>query len=391
MNEKTIKKRILLSVTGMSPAVVTETLYALVVEKGFIPDEIRVITTENGKNKLLKALIGVQGERQEGKGALAEFITDYGDEYGFKHIHFDENCVTIIQDETAQPLADIRSVQENDLAANQIVSLVGKLCQSDETALHVSIAGGRKTMGFFMGYALSLYGREQDSLSHVLVDQSFENLEGFYYPKPYPYTLINKDGETLNAQNAKVMLAEIPWVRLGLGVPEGLINSEISYSDSVKKAQKLLEEPSLTFLSPIEDKKVMFGDTEISLAPRSYSFLLSLTLSHLQGWNYGNIYYQRGNHMVNLQVIDTYTKIYEAITAREIESNLKADLKQTLADSREGLRRSIKQAFSISNTRNHPYLPSAKNNLYSLQIKPEKIDLTDIKNELEHIGLLEKN
>ena len=41
----TYNKRILLSVTGMSPAVVTETLYALVTEKGFIPTEIRVITT----------------------------------------------------------------------------------------------------------------------------------------------------------------------------------------------------------------------------------------------------------------------------------------------------------------------------------------------------------
>ena len=34
-----MKKNILLSVTGMSPAVVTETLYALVTKKGIIPDE----------------------------------------------------------------------------------------------------------------------------------------------------------------------------------------------------------------------------------------------------------------------------------------------------------------------------------------------------------------
>ena len=46
------KRKILLSVTGMSPAVVTETLYALVTEKNFIPTEIQVITTEQGKNLL---------------------------------------------------------------------------------------------------------------------------------------------------------------------------------------------------------------------------------------------------------------------------------------------------------------------------------------------------
>ena len=73
-------KRILLSVTGMSPAVVTETLYALVTEKNFIPTEIQVITTEQGKNKLLDALLGIEGGRKKSKGALQEFIEDYGDE-----------------------------------------------------------------------------------------------------------------------------------------------------------------------------------------------------------------------------------------------------------------------------------------------------------------------
>ena len=48
---KTYNKRILLSVTGKSPAVVTETLYALVTEKNFIPTEIQVITTIEGRNE----------------------------------------------------------------------------------------------------------------------------------------------------------------------------------------------------------------------------------------------------------------------------------------------------------------------------------------------------
>ena len=61
---KTYNKRILLSVTGMSPAVVTETLYALVTEKNFVPTEIQVITTEQGKNKLLETLLGIQGGRK---------------------------------------------------------------------------------------------------------------------------------------------------------------------------------------------------------------------------------------------------------------------------------------------------------------------------------------
>lgn len=37
-------------------------------------------------------------------------------------------------------------------------------------------------MGFFVGYALSLFGRAQDRLSHVLVSDPFESLTDFYYP-----------------------------------------------------------------------------------------------------------------------------------------------------------------------------------------------------------------
>jgi len=34
--------------------------------------------------------------------------------------------------------------------------------------LHVSLAGGRKSMRFFAAYALSLWGRDIDRLTHVL-------------------------------------------------------------------------------------------------------------------------------------------------------------------------------------------------------------------------------
>jgi CRISPR-associated protein (TIGR02584 family) len=49
--------------------------------------------------------------------------------------------------------------------------------------LHVSIAGGRKSMGFFAGYAFSLFGRTQDRLSHVLVNDPFESFPDFYFPQ----------------------------------------------------------------------------------------------------------------------------------------------------------------------------------------------------------------
>ena len=386
-------KRILLSVTGMSPAVVTETLYALVTEKGFIPTEIQVITTEQGKNKLLQTLLGIQGGRKESKGALQEFIEDYGKQYDFSSIHFDESCIHIIKDKCGQNLPDIRTPEENEQAANSIIQLVGKLCQDEESQLHVSIAGGRKTMGFFMGYALSLYGREQDSLSHVLVDGQYENLPSFYYPKPYPYLINKNDGTQLDAKDGKIMLAEIPWVRLGLGVPEGLINNEISYGDSVRKAQKLLEEPQLTFLSPIDDKKVLFGDEEISLEARAYAFLLSLTLSKLQGWDYVNIVRANNN---GKQVVKTYLNVYETLVVQDEKStnNMRRrlekedDLTRVLSESCDRLKKQVRKALSINYTKKHPYLPAAPKGIYQLLIDKEQLDISEIKNDLQHLSVI---
>ena len=65
-------------------------------------------------------------------------------------------------------LADIRDERDNAYAADQITKLIAMLTRDSERALHVSIAGGRKTLGFYAGYARSLLGRGQDRLSHVL-------------------------------------------------------------------------------------------------------------------------------------------------------------------------------------------------------------------------------
>ena len=383
---KSYNKRILLSVTGMSPAVVTETLYALVTEKGFIPTEIQVITTIQGKKKLLSALLGVEGGRKERKGALAEFIEDYGKQYGFSDIHFDENCIHIIEDASGEKLPDIRTPQENEFAADNIVKLVGSLCQDENSQLHVSIAGGRKTMGFFMGYALSLYGREQDSLSHVLVDEEFETLPNFYYRKPTSHLIINRDGKELDASKANIMLAEIPWVRLGLGVPEDLKHQVISYSESVKNAQELLKQSNIVFLAPIEDRTVKFGSKEIKLAPRGYSLLLSLVVSKEAGWQFGI--------RDETRTIDTYLTIYSQIKEdEEMKRRLAGidnDLKDVLSESRTDIRKKITEHFSLGKGAESDYIPSSsrKTNNYELNIELDNIDISAIRPELIRLGLL---
>lgn len=388
----TYNKRILLSVTGMSPAVVTETLYALVTEKGFIPTEIQAITTEQGKNKLLEALLGIEGGRKERKGALQEFIEDYGDKYGFSSIHFDESCVHIITNENGQNLPDIRTPEENEHAANSIVQLVGNLCQDEDMQLHVSIAGGRKTMGFFMGYALSLYGREQDSLSHVLVDSQYESLASFYYPKPYPHLINKNDGTQIDAKDGKVMLAEIPWVRLGLGLPESLAEQKVSYSQSVKNAQKLLTTPKITFLSRpktfsnLDAREILFGDDiKIRFAPREYAYFVVLLIFKRKG-----IAFDMNNQKSYNLILEYFAKIMSELKNSSVNELLEEYQSNTvrfpnlIRDAKGFFSDKIEKAFSGKSR----YIPYSRDSKHYLDIDLENIDMSLIDNELKNINLL---
>ncbi|AIL32867.1 CRISPR-associated ring nuclease Csm6 [Basilea psittacipulmonis] len=375
MVAQTYSKKILLSVTGMSPAVVTETLYALVHEKKMIPTEIHVITTLNGKNKVMSALLGIEGGRQKSKGALAEFCEDYN----LPPIKFDESCIHVITNENDEELSDIRTPQENQLAADVIIGLVGDFCRDKQTQVHVSIAGGRKTMGFFMGYALSLYGREQDSLSHVLVSSDFENLPNFYYPKPQPYMINDLQGREIDASQAKVMLAEIPWVRLSQGFPESLLQQKYSYSETVQKMQELLPPYSITFISPVDDRKVKFGESITELSPRSYAFLLSVCLFKHYGKAYS--YHEKGNSLELIEAV--YGEImgfYDKSTWRFKLNNAKS----LLADSRTELRKKLNELFGVKRDK-MPYLPSATNSTYYIDIDITKINWKAIEKDLKDV------
>ena len=322
---------------------------------------------------------------------MQEFIEDYGEQYGFSSIHFDENCVKIIEDASGQNLPDIRTPEENEYAANSIVQLVGELCQGENSQLHVSIAGGRKTMGFFMGYALSLYGREQDSLSHVLVDAQYENLPSFYYPKPYSYLINDRDGKEIDAKDGKVMLAEIPWVRLGLGVPEDLKQQSISYSESVKNAQALLDKLSIRFLEPMQRFEVVFGNKKIKLSPRGYSLLLSICIAKKNGWEIKTKRTEDEKQEIGeLQIEKSkalYQMIYEYIknSNETFRSRVKYDFTQLLADSRNDIQKKIVEAFSLGKGTKSNYIPysSRETNQFKLDIELDDISIREIEFQRE--------
>lgn len=246
-------RRILLAVTGLSPQILTETLYALAVanEPAFVPTEVHLITTSEGAERARLALLSDQ------PGWFHRLRKDYA----LPGIAFDDSHIHVVRDHAGQPLADIRSPADNLVCADFITEKLRELSADPNAALHVSIAGGRKTMGYFIGYALSLFGRPQDRLSHVLAAEPFESSWSFFYPTPYENIIETRDKKLMDTSKAAISLTEIPFVSLRHGLPTALLDGSARFESTVAAARASLGSPTL---------EIDLGSREVRAAGRSF-------------------------------------------------------------------------------------------------------------------------
>ena len=266
MSPHEFPRRVLLAVTGLSPQVVTETLYALSVsrEPAFVPTEIHLITTREGAQRAQLALLS------DDPGWFHRLRADYG----LPPIAFSAEHIHVLADEQGAPLEDIRSPADNLRAADLITEQVRLLTADAGCALHVSIAGGRKTMGYYLGYALSLFGRPQDRLSHVLVSEPFESSWNFFYPTPASRIIEVAGNKLADTAQAQVTLAEIPFVSLRAELPRALLEGRASFAATVEAASAALAPPELV-LDPISRCARMAGRT-FRLPPAEFALLAVL-------------------------------------------------------------------------------------------------------------------
>lgn len=197
---------VLLSVVGMTPQVLTETLYAIHMDNKPWPDHIRVVTTLRGRQTLQDTLI---------KGGYLEALCD---EYARPMPRFTEQDVVVITDVNGREVDDARTVEDHEVVADCIVDEVRRLTCGDGTHeavdhVHASLAGGRKTMTFYLGYAMSLFGRHSDMLSHVLVDEPYESVPEFFFKTRQSKMVTNRAGQQLDCAEGEIVLADIPFLR----------------------------------------------------------------------------------------------------------------------------------------------------------------------------------
>ena len=220
-----MKKHTLLATTGASPQVVTETLHAIHHENLQWPDDIYLITTSFGKKAAVKGLLE--------EGHLQRLCI----ELNRPMPAFSGNHVLVTPGADGTEVEDARSLPDHEVLANFIMTEVRNRTASPDTSLHASLAGGRKTMTFYIGYAMSLFGRAQDTLSHVLVSEGYENIPDFWFPtQSEAHRYVDNRGRKLDASTAEVTLAPIPFIRHRRNLPQVLLQSDstVQFADLVQ-------------------------------------------------------------------------------------------------------------------------------------------------------------
>lgn len=143
--------------------------------------------------------------------------------------------------------------------------------KDEETAVFLSIAGGRKTMSACLTLAAQMYGRPQDRLYHVLVSPEFESNKNFYYPpkKSRPIELSDNQGHPFFKETrfAQVNLIHIPFISIRNNLPK----------DPGTLTLSLIKEEKYRLSVNLISGKIVYKKMEMDLIPAHlalYAFLI---------------------------------------------------------------------------------------------------------------------
>ena len=337
------KHRAAVFITGMTPAVVTETLCMLLrgechshLTSGknhrFKPTEIHIITTR-GDDATNSADVFIKQWKTHG---LVEVLNCLK-EYGVKDITIDlwfitkgadvkecwvdsttnklafENSGINLTDwntlkiraynansaGSGDELSDIRTEAENSIAGDYVARVLRGLTHNSDgsdagdRAIHASMAGGRKTMSGYMKGAMWLLGRAQDRLSHVLVDSDLEANKDWSLAlivgeankrkaTKSNYLLQGEKNEITHsgAGHQAITLTDVPFVRLGALLALSPSQSKLSYSELVTWAETRLKSAAASTISMILDCTTQAIDfNEQKVNLRGQKFYLLLLLA----------------------------------------------------------------------------------------------------------------
>ncbi len=303
-------RNILIAVSGLTPQIITETLYCLSVQRKISVHEIYVITTARGRD----VMYGIDDKINY--PPLKKEIERLCKMYKLKTPKFSNSDTHIIvAKEESVEMSDIRTDKQNKLFPNKVCEVIMEKTTDKDNVLYCSVSGGRKTMSIYMAAALSLFGRTNDKLLHVLTDEKSEFKN--FFPE-------NKSEDKL------LELAEVPFVKLRSLISQNFEKyklKSLTFDKVVSLTQKELEQLSQDKL--ILDTKtcsVKFGlNNSKDLHPGEFDFYLKFVkakkenkdflnitdLAIAEGGNLSNVENIKGNILSRIQKINK--KIINAV------------------------------------------------------------------------------
>ena len=268
-------RTILLATVGITPAVLTETVWALAhpARKGaevVIPDEVFVLSTLRGAREVEKLLLVPDG----GWNRMVAAMKKEGLPVDGK-LSFGKASIRVLERDK-EFLEDIRTGEENEAVADLFLREIRSFTENPRTRLFASIAGGRKTMGALLLSCMSLLGREQDRVLHVLVNEPFDSR--LDPPVLFPASRSKhrwrnpETGkvETLRAADVRLDLIDLPFVKMRGWYQDKFKELPPRYSDLVRAAQS--SGPKATSQKPVlkfdfKDGALFADDDRIKLSP----------------------------------------------------------------------------------------------------------------------------
>lgn len=317
-------KRILIITLGATPQVVTETLWVLLKRPTpWVPDEIFLATTGTYKSSF---------ETTGFARKVSELYADAG--MADRAV---ECQPRVPKDSNGAELLDVRT-DEHAAAFGTLIAKLVNDHRGDDTQIHVSLAGGRKTMSWFGGAAISLLGRPQDELSHVLVEP--EGLEGcadFWWPTkekrmaPHKWEK-NTDGSVkhYNTQQgkgpdyAKVELASIPFVPLEAYLKfDPFDGGDIDFASVVERARGALEAQQLVI--DCENRSLRFGGYHVKLTQMEFAHFRLHAEAKVRRWpesgQDGEFGWLRPE-VIKGDIADIYLEYYKEVNKGEAAINV---------------------------------------------------------------------
>jgi CRISPR-associated protein (TIGR02584 family) len=270
-------REVLIVTGGMTPQVVTETVYALAkrAPDPLIPAKIVCVVTG--------------GSRQRFGAPLAEALASLCDELGIAAAWGRRPSppappnpapglmIEVLCDADGGVIDDIRSDGDATRFADFVSQIVRREALDPGARIHLSLAGGRKTMSFHGGMAMSLFGRPQDELLHVLVHPpDFEQCPEFWFPTRDSLPLRAGDGRILDARDCDIEAALIPFIRLRDFLPQGLAGRVLDYASYVRQLNAVLGATPLSLELVTSECRVRIADIDEFTLPHTEFALYQL-------------------------------------------------------------------------------------------------------------------